>query len=86
MPLIIDTKQKDKLELTAKEITQVANDAYDRGGADVLKLLLDSLDSIQSTRPELELHCTFTRTLVEVTRQTLNEIVKEASKPETLIH
>jgi hypothetical protein len=82
MPFIIDTK-KDKIEMTPQEVTKLANDSYDRGGADVLKLLLDAVGPIVIERPDLEEHAMFTKTLIEVTRQTLSEIVTEQRQNET---
>lgn len=85
MPFIIDTKSKTKLELTPEEVNKLTNEAYDRGGADVLKILLDALPPILAERPDLEEHALFMKTLIEVTRQTLGEVVAAQPENETKI-
>jgi hypothetical protein len=64
-----------KKEITVKEVMERTNEAYDRGGADVLKVILDTLDTL-AAKKELEKEILFCRYIVEAVRQQLQEAVE----------
>lgn len=65
-------------ESQQKEIISLCNKAYDRGGADVLKLILFTADNLAKETPELEPYNRFVQVLVEGIRSKLNETVSES--------
>jgi hypothetical protein len=62
-------------KITYNDIIEKVNEGYDRGGADVLKIILTTLDTL-SEKKELEKEILFCRYIVEAVRQQLEEMVK----------
>lgn len=70
-----------------QDIIRLTNQAYDRGGADVLKILLQTSESFSKENEGYDLHDQYLRNMVEAVRGVLNDIVLEQKKePESLIH
>ena len=61
-------------KLTEKQVIELANKSYDSGGADVLKIILTTLDNINNAE-ELKREILFCRYIVEAVRQQLQEAV-----------
>ena len=67
--------EKDKQKLLQKEIIELVNEAYDRGGADILKIIIDATKNIAKENPKYSEHAAFTLYVIEGVRQTLEETV-----------
>jgi|GEM_PF-5824075 len=65
-------------KLTEKQVIELANKSYDSGGADVLKIILTTLDNINNAE-ELKREILFCRYIVEAVRQQLQEAVEKQS-------
>lgn len=76
---IINTETKLTKELQ-QDIVELANKSYDKGGADVLKLIFDTLNGI--TNPIYINQVVFTRNFVEAIRKQLAEVVQEETHDE----
>lgn len=63
-------------KLTEKQVIELANKSYDSGGADVLKIILTTLDNINNAE-ELKREILFCRYIVEAVRQQLQEAVEK---------
>jgi hypothetical protein len=88
MATIIDKNKKYTFsEDQQKEIVRLCNEAYDKGGADVLKIVLSTAASLAEETPELAPYNRFVQVLVEGIRKQLQETVtqeqiqKEQEKP-----
>lgn len=66
-------------EAQQEEIVKLCNQAYDRGGADVLKLVLDTAANLAKETPELAPYNRFTQVLVEGIRAQLRDTVSDAA-------
>jgi hypothetical protein len=74
---IINNKNDKLSEAQQKEIIGRLNDAYDRGGADVLKIVVETVKQIAIDTPEYSEFTAFTLYVVEAIRQKLSEVVNE---------
>lgn len=86
--MAFSSKKKDSFsEEQQKEVVRLCNEAYDRGGADVLKIVLDTAANLATETPELAPYNRFTQVLVEGIRAQLRDTVsdeavrKEQEKP-----
>ena len=61
--------------ITQKEVIELCNTAYDRGGSEVLKLLKDTANQIAVDTPEYREMVAFSLYLIEAVRQRLSEVV-----------
>ena len=68
-----------------KEILKLANDAYDRGGADVLKIVLSTANELADGLEELKPYARFVTVLVEAIRQQLSEVVTAPVQEDRII-
>lgn len=77
MPAIIKgNTTNDKLsEANQREIVERINEAYDRGGADVLKILVGAAKEFAIQNPDYEQHANVTLALIEVVREGLQKAV-----------
>ena len=72
--LISNSKEK---QITSNEVIEVANKAYDRGGADALALIIETAHQLAEDQPDLKAYCGFTIHMIEAVRQRLAEAVNE---------
>jgi hypothetical protein len=74
---IINNKSDKLSEAQQKELIGRLNDAYDRGGADVLKTIVETVQQIAIDTPEYSEFAAFTIYVVEAIRQKLSEVVND---------
>ena len=63
-------------KLTEKQVVELANKSYDSGGADVLKIILTTLDNLKGAE-KVQREILFCRYIVEAVRQQLQEAVEK---------
>jgi hypothetical protein len=73
MPALLNNNKLS--EAHQREIVERCNEAYDRGGADALKIVMDTTNSFAAEHPELTSHCAFVLNIVEAVRQELSTTV-----------
>ena len=73
----ITGKESKFTEAQQKEIVERWNDAYDRGGADALGIIIEAAKTLAEDQPDLKAYCGFTVHVVEGVRQRLAEVVNE---------
>jgi hypothetical protein len=61
------------------------NKAYDCGGADVLKLLNDTVSNLAEQSPQLEPYVNFCLHVIEAVRQELKEVISSPTEESRII-
>ena len=74
---IILGKETKLTEAQQKEIIERCSEAYDKGGSDVLALLIETVKQIAEDQPDLKSYCGFTIHVIEAVRQRLKEAVDD---------
>jgi hypothetical protein len=62
-------------EAQQKEIVEQCNEAYDKGGADVLRIIAETVQQIAVDNESMTEHVAFTLYILEAIRQRLSEVV-----------
>lgn len=73
MPVLLNNNKLS--EAHQREIVERCDEAYDRGGADALKIVRDTTNQFALDHPELTSHCAFVLNIVEAVRQELSHTV-----------
>jgi hypothetical protein len=89
---IIINKDKNRLtEAQQKEIVERCNESYDKGGADLLRILVDTTNKLAKDMPSFQEHAAFTLYVIEAVRGALKETVDkqihdEIKEPNKLVN
>jgi len=75
--MIINKNQNKLTEAQQKEIVERCNEAYDKGGSDVLKIVIDTAKQIAVDNPMFSDHVAFTLYVVEGIRESLKKRIDE---------
>ena len=75
MATIIKNKDEKLTEGQQKEIVDRCNEAYDKGGADVLRIIAETVQQIAVDNEEMVEHVAFTLYILEAIRQKLSDTV-----------
>jgi hypothetical protein len=72
---MIITKEEKFTESQQKDLVELANQSYDRGGADALAIVIETAMQIAKDEPNLKAYAGFVIHVVEGVRQRLAEVV-----------
>lgn len=69
--------------ITDDDVFELTNKAYDKGGADVLKIELTALEALEIALPEKQKEIAFCRLFIDQMRMKLQAVVQSEPAPET---
>ena len=75
---MIITKEEKFTESQQKDLVELANQSYDRGGADALAIVIETAMQIAKDEPNLKSYAGFVIHVVEGVRQQFAEVVNES--------